>query len=84
MKKEKVKVYKKRVIVQTKLGTILREAREKKDLTKITVAKMFGVTHANIFYIESGRIKCPNAKLLYNLSVLYKLKIKDLILMIED
>ncbi len=84
MKKIKAKAYKKPVIVQTKLGTILREAREKKGLIVTQVANMLNVSQPYLSYIEKGRIKSPDARLLYKLSLLYKLKIKDLILMIED
>ncbi len=66
------------------LGDILREAREKKSLTRTELSTLFNVSQANISYIESGRIKCPNAKLLYNLSLFFNLKIEDLIMAIED
>ncbi|HMG15419.1 MAG TPA: helix-turn-helix transcriptional regulator [Saprospiraceae bacterium] len=66
------------------LGPILKEAREKMGLNITQVSNMYNVSGANISYIESGRIKCPNAKLLYKLSLLYKLKLEDLILVIED
>ncbi|HMG15309.1 MAG TPA: helix-turn-helix transcriptional regulator [Saprospiraceae bacterium] len=82
MKEAKVKV--KKQIKETKLGTILREARDKKGLNVTKVAIMLNVSQPYLSYIEKGRIKSPDARLLYKLSLLYKLKIKDLILAIED
>ena len=84
MKAAKSSGIKKKIIKKTKLGTMLKEAREKRGLLSTEVAKICNVSQPNISYIESGRIKSPDAKLLYKLSILYKLKIKDLILAIED
>jgi HTH-type transcriptional regulator, competence development regulator len=61
------------------LGTTLKAAREKLNLTLRDVDKATGISSAYISQLENDHVKNPSASVLYNLAEAYSLHMNDLL-----
>lgn len=61
------------------LGTTLKAAREKLNLTLRDVDKATGISSAYISQLENDHVKNPSASVLYNLAEAYGLQMDDLL-----
>lgn len=61
------------------LGTTLKAAREKLNLTLRDVDKATGISSAYISQLENDHVKNPSASVLYNLAEAYGLQMNDLL-----
>ncbi len=55
------------------LGTVLRQARDLKDLSLRTVADMTGISNPYLSQLENDKIKKPSADILHKLANVYNL-----------
>lgn len=59
------------------LGTLLRTARELKQLSLRGVERAIGISNAYLSQIESGKINQPSPSILHKLSELYELSYSE-------
>ncbi len=57
----------------TTLGSVLRQARDLKNLALRSVEEQTGISNAYLSQIENEKIKKPSADILHKLATLYKL-----------
>lgn len=61
-----------------KLGSVLKKAREERDLTLREVEKKTGIHNAHLSQIEKGKIERPDPNILWALATLYELDFRGL------
>ncbi len=59
-------------------GTVLKKARERRELTQAELAKRVGVHQVTIARLETG-VRRPSADLLQRLAKVLKVKMEDLL-----
>jgi transcriptional regulator with XRE-family HTH domain len=59
------------------LGEMLKEAREKNNLTLRQVDSSTGVSSAYLSQLENGHVTNPSASILYKLATLYRVQLND-------
>lgn len=63
----------------TTLGTTIKEARKRNGFTLKQVEDALGISNAYLSQLENEKIKSPSANILYKLSSLYGIQLKDLL-----
>ncbi len=61
----------------SKLGSFLREARERKRLSLRDVQETAGVSNPYLSQIESGKVRQPSPSVLHKLATLYEVSYAD-------
>ena len=64
--------------MQTKVGELIKEGREKQNLSMRQLAELAKVSHSDISRIESGEREVPNPKILRKISKYIDVNYNDL------
>ena len=68
-------------MAKKKLGEVLKEAREAKEMTLRGVEAATGISNAHVSQVENGTISQPEMSLLYELATLYGLDYRALLIL---
>ena len=60
------------------LGDLVREGREEMGLTRSRLAELTGISHTEIQRIELGARDCPSLRVLYQLSNVLGISMKEI------
>lgn len=61
------------------LGITIKEARKRNGFTLKQVEDALGISNAYLSQLENEKIKSPSANILYKLSTLYRVPLKELL-----